>query len=87
MLARFVPIVRTFAPFVAGVGKMDYVKFISFNAAGGFLWVTLMTMAGFFFGNIPVVKQHFEVVVIAIVLISVVPMVVEGIKAKRETKN
>jgi membrane-associated protein len=84
LLARFVPIVRTFAPFVAGIGKMSYGRFISFNAIGGFLWVTLMTMAGYFFGNIPLVKNNFEIVVVLVILISVVPIGVEWLKSKRK---
>jgi membrane-associated protein len=84
VLARFVPIVRTFAPFVAGVGKMDYKKFISFNLIGGFLWVSLFMWAGYFFGNVPLVKNNFEVVMVVIVLISVVPMGVEWWKSKHE---
>ncbi|MFH0749921.1 MAG: DedA family protein [Candidatus Gottesmanbacteria bacterium] len=82
ILARFVPIVRTFAPFVAGVGKMHYEKFISFNIIGGILWVVLFTLAGYLFGNIPSIKENFSLVIIAIILISVVPMVIEAIKHK-----
>lgn len=84
ILARFVPIVRTFAPFVAGVGKMHYGKFISYNIIGGIAWVTLFILAGFFFGNIPSIKENFSIVVMAIILISVVPMVIEAIKHKRK---
>ncbi len=85
-LARFVPIVRTFAPFVAGVGRMSYSYFFSYNVFGGVIWVALFTFAGYFFGNIPFIRDHFSLVVIAIVLISLVPMVVEAIKARRESK-
>lgn len=84
VLARFVPIVRTFAPFVAGVGKMNYGKFIMYNAMGGFVWVSLFTLGGYFLGNIPVIKENFHYLVLIIVAVSVVPIVVEVVKAKRE---
>ncbi len=86
-LARFVPIIRTFAPFVAGVGEMSYRYFITWNVVGGITWVALFTLAGYFFGNIPFVQENFELVIIAIVVISVIPAVVEWWKARREMKK
>jgi len=77
VLARFVPIIRTFAPFVAGVGRMDYGQFLWFNVLGGFLWVVLCTLAGYFFGNVPIVKNNFELVVVGIVLMSILPVAYE----------
>ena len=77
VIARFVPIVRTFAPFVAGIGKMTYGHFLSFNVIGGAAWVLGFVMAGFWFGNIPVVKRNFTFVIFAIIVISVLPAVIE----------
>ena len=83
VLARFIPIIRTFAPFVAGVAEMNYFHFISYNVVGGFLWVTLFTWGGYYFGNLPLVKNNFGFVVVAIVLISVMPALVEAYKERR----
>ncbi|HEY9075380.1 MAG TPA: DedA family protein [Anaerolineaceae bacterium] len=85
-LARFVPIVRTFAPFVAGVGKMRYGYFISYNIFGGIIWTGVFIFLGYFFGNIPFVQKNFELIIIAIVLISVLPAVFEFVKEKYFSK-
>jgi membrane-associated protein len=82
ILARFVPIVRTFAPFVAGIGAMTYGKFFLYNVAGGLAWVAICLFAGFWFGNIPWVARHFEVVVIGIILVSLLPLFYEFWKAR-----
>jgi membrane-associated protein len=86
-LARFVPIIRTFAPFVAGVSEMSYGHFITWNLIGGVTWVATFTALGYFFGNIPFVQANFELVIIAIVLISFIPAVLEGLKARKELKK
>lgn len=87
ILSRFVPIVRTFAPFVAGVGKMDYSKFLMYNVVGAAIWVPLFTFVGFFFGNIPSVKHNFTLVILGIIIVSIVPIIIESIKAKKNKKK
>lgn len=86
-LARFVPIVRTFAPFVAGGSKMSYGYFISYNIFGGIVWVALFTFTGYFFGGLPFVRDNFELVIVAILLISVLPIGYEWLKARQENKK
>src|SRR5512135_89074 len=81
-LARFVPIVRTFAPFVAGMGRMSYGYFFSYNVFGGIAWVGLFTAAGYLFGNIPFIRENFSFVTLGIVLVSVVPMLLEALRAR-----
>ena len=87
ILARFVPIIRTFAPFVAGVGTMEYRKFVSYNVIGGIIWVAIFISLGYFFGNIPFVKKNFELVIFAIIAISFIPPIMEYLKARREAKE
>ncbi|MEQ1877850.1 MAG: DedA family protein [Bdellovibrionia bacterium] len=83
ILARFIPIVRTFAPFVAGIGKMPYSRFGFFNVTGGIAWVTIFLVAGHWFGNLPSVKSNFHYVIIGIIIVSVLPVVFEWWKARR----
>lgn len=82
VIARFMPIIRTFAPFVAGIGGMHYMKFISYNIIGGITWVAVCTIAGYFFGNLPIVKNNFSLVIIGIIFISLIPIVVGFLKEK-----
>lgn len=86
VLARFVPIVRTFAPFVAGIGKMSYRKFFVYNVFGAVLWVTICLGAGYLFGQKAFVKKHFELVLVAIIVISILPIAVEALLARRRAK-
>lgn len=83
VIARFVPIIRTFAPFVAGIGRMSYTYFIAYNVSGGILWVVTLVYSGYFFGNIPFVKQNFSLVILVIIIISILPIVFEFIRHQR----
>ncbi len=87
ILARFVPIVRTFVTLVAGVGRMDFRKFITYTAIGGVLWVTIVTTAGYYLGNVPFIKNNIEAVLVLIVFVSVIPMLVEYILHRRRAKK
>jgi len=90
IIARFMPIIRTFAPFVAGVGTMHYFRFVSFSILGNILWVSLFSLAGYFFGNIPVVKNNFSIVIITIIFVSLLPMIIAFIRnylEKRRTER
>ncbi len=87
IIARFVPIVRTFAPFVAGIGKMTYSRFMMFNVTGALLWIGLLLPAGYFFGNLPWVKKNFSVVVLAIIILSILPGVIEFLRERNRLKK
>ena len=86
VLARFMPIVRTFAPFVAGIGRMSYPRFLAYNIFGGILWVMIFVIAGYAFGNIPIVRDHFSLIALAIVIVSVLPIVVDRWRARAEAR-
>jgi len=87
VLARFVPIIRTFTPFVAGVGEMRYLRFLAYDLGGGILWVGLFVWAGYFFGNLPAVRRNFTLVVLAIIVVSALPMLIELAKALRQRRS
>lgn len=87
IIARFMPIIRTFAPFVAGVGKMSYLNFIAYNVVGGILWIGLFIFGGYMFGNIPAVKQNFTLVIMAIIFVSILPGVIEFLRHKYGKAN
>lgn len=94
ILARFIPIIRTFAPFVAGIGNMNYRTFLTYNIIGGILWVTTLTFAGYFFGGLPLIKDNFEYAVFGVIIVSLLPVLYEYIKhkinrraSKKETTN
>ncbi|PYQ50234.1 MAG: DedA family protein [Acidobacteria bacterium] len=87
IIARFVPIIRTFAPFVAGIGKMSYARFLAYNVTGGVLWVAICLGAGYFFGNLPLVKKNFSLVILAIVAVSLLPAVAEYLRHRAEARR
>ncbi|HBH87518.1 MAG TPA: DedA family protein [Syntrophaceae bacterium] len=84
VLARFIPIIRTFAPFVAGIGKMTYVRFTLYNVLGSVAWITIFVVGGYYFGNLPFVKRNFTIVIFAIIIISVLPIVIEYFRQRRQ---
>ena len=87
IIARFIPIVRTFAPFVAGIGSMHYKQFITYNSIGGILWVLVVSLLGFFFGNIPIIANNFSIAIIVMILISILPAIIGLFKEKVKSRK
>ena len=83
IIARFIPIIRTFAPFVAGIGSMTYGRFITYNVAGGIAWVVIFVLGGYFFGNIPLIKRNFSLVIVAIIFLSILPGIIEFLRHRK----
>jgi len=83
-IGRFIPLIRTFVPFVAGSGTMKYTKFLKFNVLGAFLWVLVCSLAGYLFGNIPVVQEHFSMIILGIVLVSLIPVLITALKSRKK---
>ena len=83
IIARFIPIIRTFAPFVAGIGSMTYGRFITYNVVGGIAWVVILVLGGYFFGNIPLIKHNFSLVIVAIIFLSILPGIIEFLRHRK----
>ena len=87
IIGRFVPIIRTFAPFVAGIGTMEYKQFLFYNVIGGVIWITIFTIAGYYFGNLPMIRKNFTLVIFAIIILSILPAVFEYFRSKKNKIN
>src|SRR3989338_4691387 len=87
IIARFIPIIRTFAPFVAGIGRMSYFRFALYNVLGGIFWVPIFIYMGYFLGNLPVIKENFSLMIVAIIIISFIPAIIEYFKHRQERKD
>lgn len=87
IIARFIPIIRTFAPFVAGIGRMSYFRFALYNVLGGIFWVPIFICIGYFLGNLPIIKENFSLMIVAIIIISFIPAIIEYFKHRRERKE
>ena len=87
IIARFIPIIRTFAPFVAGIGRMSYFRFALYNVLGGIFWVPIFIYMGYFLGNLPIIKENFSLMIVAIIIISFIPAIIEYFKHRQERKE